>query len=199
MANTLNNCSFLSSFDIQLIVSSPLRRALDTTFGVLQHQLNIIETKNIPIIAHHELREWVDTLGDIGTAKSKLIQTYNVKQARNVDFSIIQDEFWWNQNIETNKGKIIKESKENVQHRISAFKHWILQREENNILVIGHSRYFREFVGAMFKLNNCGMMKVELHGMKVHSWQYIDFSKIEAHQKKIKSIVELSMSKQSSS
>ena len=59
-------------------------------------------------------------------------------------------------------------------------------------MVVGHSRWFKEFVGAMFKLNNCGMMKVNLKGMEIESWEYIDFDKIEKDQHKIQNIVKQS-------
>lgn len=192
MANKLDKCSFVSSFGIELIVTSPLQRAIHTMSNILQNQMETINSNNISIIAHHQLREWVDTLGDIGTSKTELMEKYNTDDDKtNIDFSCIDDEFWWNQSIKTNdneeKEAVIKESKQSVNDRISAFKHWILQREENNILVVGHSRWFREFVGAMFKLKNCQMMKVQLHGMKIQSWEYIDFDEMKENKNNIDS------------
>ena len=59
-------------------------------FSILQNQINTINSNNISIIAHHELREWVDTLGDIGTSKSKLIEKYNINDDQtNIDFSCV--------------------------------------------------------------------------------------------------------------
>ena len=199
MSKQLDKCSFLSSFGVELIVTSPLQRAINTMFGVLQNQSNIINKDKISIIAHHELREWVDTFGDIGTPKTKLIQKYNNNNNNNnnVDFSFIDNEIWWNQDIKSDESVIKKETTKNVNDRISSFKHWILKRPENNILIVGHSRWFRQFVGAMFKLNNCAMMKVELHGMKVKSWEYIDFDKIEQNQNKIQTIIKQSAKQQS--
>eukprot|EP01084_Bolivina_argentea_P243201 407754_1 len=157
VANQLDSCSFLQLCGIDLIVTSPLQRALDTMLGIFKHQMDVIRSNQIPLIAHNELREWVDTLGDIGNTKCDLMRRYT-----DVDFSSIDNDLWWQQHVKENNG-IIKESKRDVKDRISAFKHWILQREETNIVVVGHSRWLRELVGSTSKLNNCQMMKVELH------------------------------------
>lgn len=183
MCYKFDKCQFLSSFEIELICVSPLIRAIDTMSGIIKNQLNVINKNKISIIAHHQLREWVDTLGDIGTSKSQLIEKYKLNNNISIDFSFINKEFWWDQNIKYDKdnnkfGNIIKEDRKNINKRISIFKHWILQRKENNILIIGHSRWFRQFVGSMFKLNNCGMMKVNLKGMEIENWEYIDLDDI---------------------
>ena len=193
MANKLDECSLISQFGIELIITSPLQRAIDTMYGVLMNQMHTIKANNISILAHHDLREWVDTLSDIGTEKIKLRQMYQHKEQQ-IDFSMIDNECWWNQNVQNG---VKKETKQSVNERISSFKHWILQREENNILVVGHSRFFKEFVGAMFKMPNCGMMKVEMHGMKVKKWEYVDFDKVDTDKNKINQIIEQTKNKNS--
>eukprot|EP00484_Ammonia_sp_Unknown_P022614 CAMPEP_0197025466 /NCGR_PEP_ID=MMETSP1384-20130603/5795_1 /TAXON_ID=29189 /ORGANISM="Ammonia sp." /LENGTH=261 /DNA_ID=CAMNT_0042453997 /DNA_START=28 /DNA_END=810 /DNA_ORIENTATION=+ len=190
-ARKMDACSFLSSAAIQLIVTSPLQRAINTTFGILQNQSHAIQQNSIPVIAHHQLREWVGSLSDIGTPKSKLMQIYNGQQSpwpHRIEFSCIKDEVWWKLPHEDSNDDdsadineeycFSNETQQNVEERISAFKHWILQREEENILVVGHSRWFKQFVGASSKLNNCQMMKVVLRGMEVEHWEYIDFDKL---------------------
>lgn len=195
VSKDLDSCDFISSFGIQLILTSPLRRAMNTMFGVLRNQMDIIQHNHIPIMAHPELREWVDTLGDCGTTKSDLQQKYNTEQRHNIDFSCIESEEWWTSETKQNEdgsGEIVvHESKQNVLDRISAFKHWILEREEDTILVVGHSRWFREFVGAYSKLNNCQMMKVEMIGTEVTEWECMDFEKIRENKEKVKQMAKI--------
>merc|ERR1719204_1173635 len=65
VASTLDSCRFLSTFDIGLVVTSPLQRATDTMFGILQPQMGDIRARHIPMMAHPLLREWTDSLGDV--------------------------------------------------------------------------------------------------------------------------------------
>ncbi|ETO30116.1 hypothetical protein RFI_07000 [Reticulomyxa filosa] len=110
------------------------------------------------------------------------------------DFKIVNlelcmpHEVWWctgeqkddiveNDGLNSN-GSVVKESKAQIHERIKQFKDFIVnQREEDNILLVGHSRWFRELVGSKEKLNNCEMMRVVVDKKTgdVISYQVVNF------------------------
>lgn len=42
-----------------------------------------------------------------------------------------------------------------MRHRIRQFKQWLLQRPEQNIVIVGHSAFFRDFLQTQVKMKNC--------------------------------------------
>ncbi len=42
-----------------------------------------------------------------------------------------------------------------MRHRIIQFKQWLLQRPEQNIVIVGHSAFFRDFLQTRVKMKNC--------------------------------------------
>ena len=57
----------------------------------------------------------------------------------------------------------------NAQNRILDFERWIAQRSESNIIVVGHSHYFRHMLGVDFKFSNCEIWKVKFFPEHVES------------------------------
>jgi len=57
----------------------------------------------------------------------------------------------------------------NAKNRISDFEKWLAQRKEPNIIVVGHSHYFRHMLGIDFKFSNCEIWKVKYHPEAVES------------------------------
>lgn len=216
----ITKVSFCKTFDIELIVTSPLTRAMQTCLGLFKNNIKIQsinnmgdvkndndnengnENKNenenktesktndnsgLKAVAYHELREWMDTYGDVGQNKKELLTMNEFSNYINFD-ELINDEWWLTHANKKNDGNfktvmdtngaIIKETKDDIHYRIQLFKEWILQRPENNIVVIGHSRFFREFVGSKNKLHNCQMMRVHLKGMDVVDWNIMDLQTV---------------------
>jgi broad specificity phosphatase PhoE len=50
-----------------------------------------------------------------------------------------------------------------VQRRITDFEQWIAQQKEPNIVVVGHSHYFRTMLGIDFKFSNCEIWKARFN------------------------------------
>jgi len=49
----------------------------------------------------------------------------------------------------------------NAKTRILDFEKWVAQRNESNIIVVGHSHYFRHMLGVDFKFSNCEVWKAK--------------------------------------
>jgi broad specificity phosphatase PhoE len=49
----------------------------------------------------------------------------------------------------------------NAQNRIADFERWVAERKEENIVIVGHSHYFKSMLGIDFKFANCDVWKVE--------------------------------------
>jgi hypothetical protein len=49
---------------------------------------------------------------------------------------------------------------EYLNNRIESFRKWLKERPEQNIVVVGHSNFFRKFTGMKDKLANC---QIHLH------------------------------------
>ena len=64
--------------------------------------------------------------------------------------------------------RTVKETPTELKARMKAFGDWIQARPEKNILVVGHSHFFRCLTGKK-KLSNCELMKVEVQNLKSKS------------------------------
>uniref|UniRef100_A0AAV1UJA4 Phosphoglycerate mutase n=1 Tax=Peronospora matthiolae TaxID=2874970 RepID=A0AAV1UJA4_9STRA len=152
---------------IQLIITSPLTRAIETTIGAFP------DTK-IPIIVEPSCREMLDTACDIGRVPTDLAQQFLLRG--DIDFSLL-DPFWWLEmgkfprtgegealpaNIVAPKTadevRLLRETDEELDARIREFVAKLLERPEQHIAIVGHSSYFKRMLAMNRKLNNC-----ELH------------------------------------
>lgn len=48
--------------------------------------------------------------------------------------------------------------------RIGEFEHWLHARDEEYVIVVGHSHYFRQMVGVPYKFSNCEVWKTTFLG-----------------------------------
>ncbi|KAE8891144.1 hypothetical protein PF005_g9194 [Phytophthora fragariae] len=161
---------------IQVIISSPLTRAIETTIGAFP------DTK-IPIIVDPSCREMLDTACDIGRVPAELAQEF-LPQV-DIDFSQL-DPFWW---LETEKfprtgpgnappANIVapktpdevlplRETQEEVDARIREFVAKLVERPEQHIAVVGHSSYFKRMLAMNRKLNNCELYETSLGAIEL--------------------------------
>jgi len=117
--------------NIELVVVSPLMRALETAY-------NIFGDTDIPIICQEYLREY-----PIGRDTCNLRSDRDILQVKfpGIDFS----------NIHYNKDILWKEGEENIEttaelnSRISLMKDYLLRRSETKIALVGHSSYIGHF------------------------------------------------------
>lgn len=57
----------------------------------------------------------------------------------------------------------------NAKSRILDFEKWLAGRSESNLVVVGHSHYFRHMLGVDFKFSNCEIWKVKFNPEQVDS------------------------------
>jgi len=124
---------------VELVLISPLRRAIETYVAVKDAKM-VTECNNIIITPL--LRERLDTPCDIGTPLSLLREIHT---SYNYDFLVREN--WWSPQLEYDvknrlETKFVKEAVERVRDRIFLLLIWIALREEENILLVGHSNYY---------------------------------------------------------
>ncbi|KAK5580080.1 hypothetical protein RB653_000093 [Dictyostelium firmibasis] len=169
-ANQLSNNVRELLKDVELVITSPLTRALDTTkIGLL----NLIKDKSIKCLVSPIHRELLTTSDDNGRIKSIIEKEYP-----EFDFSLINDERWWipeiddlfeiksNLSIDINqyfKKSPFRESESLLLKRIEEFKKFLLTRSESIIAVVGHADFFYYLTQPQdLPMNNCQIIKFNL-------------------------------------
>jgi broad specificity phosphatase PhoE len=129
--------SWDKKYDIELILVSPLTRALDTC-------MNIFGDTDIPIECHEFLREY--PIGeDTCNKRSSLTEIKN--KYPKIDFHLsMDDDHLWIQNY--------RETLPQLENRINEMIQYIQTRKETNIAIISHSSYLGQF-----KDNHIGYME----------------------------------------
>ena len=149
---------------VDLIVCSPLGRALDTCkagFAVGEPD----GAERVVVTAVH--RERLDSWGDTGTPTSILREQYG--DAFDFTCPSLQQEQWWNEagggcatirdGTQPKANAKRKESFEHVERRCARFRAWLLDRGEQCIVVVGHSAFFKRLLRERLKMANCEMVE----------------------------------------
>ena len=170
---------------VELVVTSPLTRAVETCLGAFFPESSyILSPGTYEKAAEHASqdesksaanshsygasplccvlpREAMDTSCDVGTSADELKSKY----AARLNTSDLRDNVWWYDSKDLkdrateNPQLIVRETKMDVSLRISAFRDWLLQRPEKVIVVVGHSAFIKQFTGMSRKLRNCEVRK----------------------------------------
>lgn len=154
----------LSEVDVELIVVSPLTRAIDTCLGALEGRV----PQQTPILVHDVIRERLGSSCDIGTTKSKLQERYAAAIAgRGLVFPEDLPEMWWDAGDESSQleedSPLVFEDRRRCAARVKRFRQWIEGRKERTIVVVGHSSFFQILCGDRFKMENCGVRQLAHH------------------------------------
>ncbi|TDH73667.1 uncharacterized protein CCR75_007032 [Bremia lactucae] len=151
---------------IQVIITSPLTRAIETAIGVFP-------ATNVPIIVDPLCREMLDTACDVGRVPTELAQHFVAQQ--DIDFSKLNSTWWLNDGAggpsnasrativapkTPNEVLPLRESQEDLDARIRDFVTKLEERPEQHIAVVGHSSYFKRMLGMNRKLHNCELYEV---------------------------------------
>eukprot|EP00164_Ancoracysta_twista_P004467 GFYU01006025.1.p1 GENE.GFYU01006025.1~~GFYU01006025.1.p1 ORF type:complete len:489 (-),score=65.94 GFYU01006025.1:132-1598(-) len=144
---------------VELVVVSPLTRALQTAVGAFGEC-------DIPfeVLALH--RERTDTSCDVGRKPSQLAAEFP-----ELDFSALEEDWWvWDKRryFEEGSPQIPKEPFDRFKQRVIHFQQWIASRPERRIAIVGHSGFFMHFLGMWSKLPNCELHYVTMSGNKIH-------------------------------
>jgi len=125
--------------EVELIVTSPLTRAMQTATGGFAGS-------KAPYVMLPMLRERLGAPCDTGRTKSELLRCF----PQIASWEGIDDlpEVWWATATEYD-----------LLDRVDELKKWITARPEQNIAVVGHGGLFSRILG--YHLKNCGFQWVE--------------------------------------
>ncbi len=126
-----------------LVIASPLTRALQTALGLFDGRA--------PIIVDAGHREWQNWSCDIGRSPGDLARDFPM-----LDFTRLPDP-WWIVDGSRNGHGIVCEPETALLDRVTAFKRMIATRREERIAVIGHGDFFYRLIGRQLK--NCELVE----------------------------------------
>ncbi len=136
---------------IDLVVTSPLTRALQTTSGLFADH-----PSSPPILVEAMHRERVENSCDVGRHPGLLSEAFP-----SFAFDHLP-EVWWHTHDSPDERGVCIESLELVEVRAEAFRRFLLQRPERLIAVVGHGTFFFKLTGR--SLANCEVVEFSLEG-----------------------------------
>jgi glucosyl-3-phosphoglycerate phosphatase len=135
-------------FSYELIVTSPLTRALQTTLGLFKDHPS---ASRIQVECLH--REHLANSCDVGRSPALLLEEFS-----GLAFDHL-DEVWWHKAGDPDDRGIAVEPEETLVERVRQFRHWLSARPERLIAVVGHGTFFHHLTGR--HLQNCEIAMVE--------------------------------------
>ncbi|PRP81838.1 fructose-2,6-bisphosphatase [Planoprotostelium fungivorum] len=142
--------------DIDLIVCSPLSRAIQTTFIAFDKRIAFT-----PLIILPDIRERVTGCDDLGSTPSELTNKFP-----SVSFDHLQNIWWYtngppeetdpNASKERFIAKPFQEPHDMFLSRVEDFRLWMAKRKERCVVVVGHCDFICQVVG--FDLKNCQLV-----------------------------------------
>jgi len=131
----------LSGHDYDIVLASPLTRAIQTAEGIFGGRVKI------EISPLH--REWQLSSCDIGRSLAELRADFP-----HLDFGALPDPGWLH-DAEPGDLGFPRETEAHLAVRLAAFKAMIATRPERRIAVVGHGDFFARLIGR--HLENCEM------------------------------------------
>jgi len=139
----------LRQYAYELVVTSPLTRAIQTTLGLFGDH-----PASPPIHVECLHREFLESSCDVGRAPSLLSQDFP-----HLSFGHL-DEIWWHNEGEPDERGFVVEPPQILGRRVGQFREWLLLRPERMIAVVGHGTFFYHLTGR--QLQNCEVAVLEL-------------------------------------
>jgi broad specificity phosphatase PhoE len=138
----------LSRYDYDVVLATPLTRALQTAEGIFGGR--------VPIEISPLHREWQMSSCDIGRSTADLIAEFP-----HLDFGGLADPWWLHDGPPCELG-FPQETEAHLAERLAAFKAMIGERSEQRIAVVGHGDFFSRLIGR--HLDNCEMAEWDPNG-----------------------------------
>jgi broad specificity phosphatase PhoE len=139
----------LRQYAYELVVTSPLTRAIQTTLGLFGDH-----PAKPPIHIECLHREHLESSCDVGRNPALLAQDFP-----HLAFDHL-DEVWWHNDGELDPRGFVYEPSHIFENRVEEFRYWLKQRPEGMIAVVGHGTFFRQLTGQY--LGNCEVAVLEL-------------------------------------
>ncbi len=133
---------------IELVVATPLTRALQTALGLFADHPS---RPRIVVEALH--RERLESGGDVGRAPVHLVADYPTLELGHLP------EVWWHVDGEPDAAGLAVEPLDTVLERVRLFRDYLAGRPERHIAVVGHGTFFYHMTGVF--LPNCGMTELD--------------------------------------
>ncbi|HSE77867.1 MAG TPA: histidine phosphatase family protein [Alphaproteobacteria bacterium] len=135
-----------SALDVEVIVTSPLTRAIETTLGVFaDHGAAMV------VEALH--RERVEHSCDVGRSPAALAEAFPQLAFHHLD------DPWWHSDG-SHPRAIVVEPEPVLMARVAAFRAWLKRRPERVIAVVGHGTFLNRLTGHLFQ--NCELLSIDL-------------------------------------
>ena len=136
----------MAALEHELIVTSPLTRAIETAVG-------LFGVGRTPIMVEPLAREWLCSSCDVGRSPQALAQ-----QFPGLVFDHLEDP-WWHVGACDDNGIPI-EPEDSVLRRVAAFRAWLATRPERAITVVSHGGFLFRLSGHSFA--NCALVTWDL-------------------------------------
>ncbi|MGU3538722.1 histidine phosphatase family protein [Methylobacterium sp. A54F] len=141
----------LAGIPFDLVVTSPLTRAIETTmrvFGTHPAQPRVLVE-----VLHRECQE---SSCDVGRAASEIAADFP-----HLDIAHLP-EIWWHAEGQPTAGGYHVEPRHLFDARVAGFREWLRARPERTIAVVGHGTFFAHLTGIW--LDNCESTELDLAG-----------------------------------
>lgn len=135
--------STLARYPVEIVLTSPLTRAMQTACGLFDGHPNAPRIQVAPL-----LRERVENSCDIGRAPAALAADFP-----SIDLSQLDDDAWWHRDGQPDERGICVEPIHVVQARAVQFRAALLARTERVLALVGHGTFFFHLTGKV--LSNC--------------------------------------------
>ena len=139
----------LRAVPFELVVTSPLTRALQTTAGLFGDH-----PARPPILVEVLHRECQESSCDVGRAASQIAAEFPHLRVDHLP------EIWWHADGEPNAHGIHVEPRHLFDRRVREFRAWLGARTERTIAVVGHGTFFYHLTGQW--LDNCESTDLDL-------------------------------------
>lgn len=128
--------------NVELVVTSPLTRALQTATGLFGTAA--------PYLVTPLHREKLSNGCDVGSDPATLAASFP-----GIEFAHLPA-CWWYDHHERDPRGFALEPPEIFAGRVGEFRHWVMARPERRIAIVGHGMFFKHLAGTMF--DNCVIM-----------------------------------------
>jgi len=139
----------LAAVPVELVIVSPLTRALQTALGLFADHPNAP-----PLLVADLARERVENSCDVGRSPAELAAEFPGLDVAHLD------DVWWHAHDAPDERGICVEPIARVEARVAEFRSLLLARPERVIAVVGHGTFFYHLTGTF--LANCEAVRFEL-------------------------------------